>query len=226
MNIMHMDNGFLHLLQVFDALFPIGAYTMSNGLETYVQNGILRDGDTLRQYLDGMLYVLPYADLGFAAKAAMGEDIRTLDGLCAASKSAAELRQSTNRLCIRFLKNVCSLDHLSCLQKYQEGIENGTYFGCYPISVGMYIGNMCTDVSQGLSVYCYSHLSAAVNHAVKLVPLRQMDGQQVLHAALEQIPATVRTGMQCDISELGVGGFGFELRSMQHETLYTRIYIS
>ena len=79
---------------------------------------------------------------------------------------------------------------------------------------------------QGLCTYCYSLLSAAVNHAVKLVPLRQMDGQQALRSALPQIPAAVGTAMQCGIAELGVSGFGTELRSMQHETLYTRIYIS
>lgn len=32
-----------YLLQVNDALFPIGAYSHSQGLETYIQNGIVHD---------------------------------------------------------------------------------------------------------------------------------------------------------------------------------------
>lgn len=222
----HMDNGFLSILQVFDSLFPIGAYTMSNGLETYVQKGIIHDDNSLQRYLDSLLYTLPYSDLGFAAKAAMGEKIQLLDSLCAASKSAYELRQGSNRLCTRFLKNVCVLDKIPDIQEYQTNITEGTYFGCYPVAVGIYIGAVCEEISQGLSAFCYSQLSAAVNHAVKLVPLRQMDGQKVLHAALRRIPDAVQTAMACDITDLGAGGFGFELRSMQHETLYTRIYIS
>ena len=39
-----------YLLQVNDALFPIGGYSHSQGLETYIQRGIVRDIDTARIY--------------------------------------------------------------------------------------------------------------------------------------------------------------------------------
>ncbi len=49
-----MDNiGFLTLMQAFDSLFPIGAYAFSNGMETYVQRGIVTDKNTLSEFLDG-----------------------------------------------------------------------------------------------------------------------------------------------------------------------------
>ena len=107
-----------------------------------------------------------------------------------------------------------------------EGIAEGIFSGCYPVAAGFYIGASEADISQGLGIYCYNLLSAAVNHTVKLVPLRQTDGQKVLHSMLGKIPSAVEKTVDCDVSELGAGGFGFELRSMQHETLYTRIYIS
>lgn len=34
------------LLQVNDALFPIGGYSHSYGLETYIQKGIVKDADS------------------------------------------------------------------------------------------------------------------------------------------------------------------------------------
>ena len=37
-----------YLLQVNDALFPIGGYSHSQGLETYIQRGIVHDADTAR----------------------------------------------------------------------------------------------------------------------------------------------------------------------------------
>ena len=40
-----------YLLQVNDALFPIGGYSHSQGLETYIQRGIVRDIDTAREYI-------------------------------------------------------------------------------------------------------------------------------------------------------------------------------
>ena len=39
------------LLQINDALFPIGGYSHSYGLETYIQKGIVWDADTAEKYI-------------------------------------------------------------------------------------------------------------------------------------------------------------------------------
>ena len=41
----------LYMLQICDSLFPIGAFTLSNGLETYVQRGVVHSPETLAAYL-------------------------------------------------------------------------------------------------------------------------------------------------------------------------------
>ena len=66
----------------------------------------------------------------------------------------------------------------------------------------------------------------AVNHTAKLVPLSQLDGQAALAEIIVHIPETARLAMNVDADELGIGGAGFDLRSMEHEKLYSRIYIS
>ena len=43
-----------YLLQVNDALFPIGGYSHSQGLETYIQRGIVHD--VLRTKSNGILH--------------------------------------------------------------------------------------------------------------------------------------------------------------------------
>lgn len=227
---MGMNNtGWLRVLQSVDSLFPIGAFTLSNGLETYVQKGLVTNKDSLGSYLAGQLAVLPYSDLGFAAKAALGVDFRILDELCTASKSAYELREGSRKLCARFLKLQTALGNYPLLERYYADIAAGECSGCHCIAEGLLIREAAgsTDMTeQGLGMYCYSILSAAVNHAVKLVPLRQLDGQQALAAAAEEIPSACERALAADISELGVGGAGFELRAMQHERLYSRLYIS
>ena len=47
-----------YLLQVNDALFPIGGYSHSQGLETYIQRGIVHNVDTAREYIC-LLYTSP-----------------------------------------------------------------------------------------------------------------------------------------------------------------------
>ena len=92
------------LLQAFDPLFPLGAYTLSGGMETYTQKGLVSDKPSLAAYLKAQLHILPYGDLGVCAKTAEGEDILFMDSLCAAMKQPLEIRQGSEKLCIRFLK--------------------------------------------------------------------------------------------------------------------------
>ena len=46
-----MSEKLFYLLQVNDALFPIGAYSHSQGLETYIQKGIVHDEKTAEEYI-------------------------------------------------------------------------------------------------------------------------------------------------------------------------------
>ena len=39
------------LLQVNDALFPIGGYSHSYGLETYIQKGLVHDEDSAEEFI-------------------------------------------------------------------------------------------------------------------------------------------------------------------------------
>lgn len=53
-----------YLLQVNDALFPIGGYSHSQGLETYIQRGIVHDVDTAREYITHKIkWNLAYTEL-------------------------------------------------------------------------------------------------------------------------------------------------------------------
>ena len=63
MNRRDMEARFL-LLQINDSLFPIGGYSHSYGLETYIQKGLVSDGSTARLYIENRLRCsLLYTDL-------------------------------------------------------------------------------------------------------------------------------------------------------------------
>ena len=50
-----MDNmiGFMKIMQSVDAFFPIGAFTLSNGLESYVLEDWIRTPEDLKHWLGG-----------------------------------------------------------------------------------------------------------------------------------------------------------------------------
>ncbi|MGN0183010.1 MAG: urease accessory protein UreF, partial [Candidatus Ornithomonoglobus sp.] len=201
-------------------------FTLSNGMETYVSKGIVHDEKTLLCHLTSYLYILRFNDLAFASMARRGEDIEELDMLCSAYRAPYELRDGSRRQCMRFLKLHTELDDYMSLKKYLSLIKEKKCDGHYCIAMGLFIKEIGTDIETALELYCYSIISAMTNHAVKLVPLRQLDGQRALFEASEKIPETVRGALRTDKSELGAGGCGFDIRSMQHEGLYSRLYMS
>ena len=50
-----IDKNIFILLQINDSLFPIGAYSHSYGLETYIQKNLVNDMDSAYEYLESNL---------------------------------------------------------------------------------------------------------------------------------------------------------------------------
>lgn len=217
---------FLPLIQSLDALFPVGGFTLSNGLETYVQKNIVRDKETLSKFLKAYLYIASYNDIAFCVKAAMGYDTACLDRICTACRTPQEVRNGGIKMCSRFLKAHEAIGGFELLRRYAKMIKNAECDGHHCIAVGLLIREKKLDINMAAGMYAYNILSTMTNHAVKLVPLRQLDGQEALAEVAKGIESAVETAINADIDDLGVSGFGFDVRAMQHEKLYSRLYIS
>ena len=108
-------------------------------METYTNLGIVNSGESLSEYLDAYVYLLPYGDLGFAAKAAAGGDITLLDSIFAASRSPYEHRCGSSKMCARFLKTEISLGDYNLLKSYSEKNFGGTMHGLFPDISGTFL---------------------------------------------------------------------------------------
>ena len=221
----------LRMLQTVDAFFPVGAFTLSNGLEDYVVRERISTIEELQEYLNGCLQILPYNDLGIAALAyqyeSMPEQLLELDALANAMKSAREVRNGSIKMCRRYLKARKAMgDWGGTLQWYMEKITNKEAVGFHPVAVGIYGASIGMEAVDMLSMYGYSILSAIVNNGVKLVPLSQMDGQRVLFQSLEGLENAVVRALHVKTEELGISGSAFEIHCMDHEQLYSRQYMS
>ena len=104
------------LLQVNDALFPIGGYSHSQGLETYIQQGIVHDEKTAADYIRRKLKLnLACTDLlgvRLAYEYALKENVAALDNLeeiLGASRIPMEQREASRKMGSRFTKTICKL---------------------------------------------------------------------------------------------------------------------
>ena len=76
------------------------------------------------------------------------------------------------------------------------------------------------------SIYTYSLLSAIVTNAVKTIPLSQMSGQKILNEMLKKIEVCIAEAKTVQLEDLGIGGTEFDIEAMNHEMLYSRLYMS
>ena len=226
-----VKENFLKMMQTVDAFFPIGAFTLSNGLEDFVIRDVLCNSRDLEEYLEGFLTTLPYQDLGLISlafdNASCLEKIKELDAVAGAIKPAKEVRLGSIKMATRFHKARLSMNDCDeFLQGYIGMIEKKECKGYHPIALGIYGKSLDMDKNQLLLMYGYSLISAIVNNAVKLVPLSQLDGQRVLFNKLSKLEEIVDKAMKVDEKMLGITGASYDLHCMLHEKLYSRQYMS
>lgn len=290
-----MDFSFFELLQLNDATFPIGSYTFSWGLETFVQQGIIHDSKSAEAFIGSELSgSFLYSDLlavrlaweasgvgsagetycasgvGSAGEAhcASGvgkaneahsasctgnvpepnnaslvctvpswQKLQALDEIYGASRGPFELREGSRKLATRFEKTTDAFCEIPLLANGTHG-ENSTgsasemhgaktaaYQAVYfPVAYGAHCAERGIPLEECLAAFTYSQVSARVTTCVKLVPLSQSEGQRILYSLMKNFSDIVAKCFTLSENDLCRSSPGLDLRAMQHEFLYSRLY--
>ena len=211
------------LLQLNDSTFPIGAYILSWGLETFVQQKCIHDSQTALEYLESEISssflsneLLPVRLAYEYAQNGQWNKVLEIDEIYNAAKSAKEIRVGSKKITARFYKTVNQWQDTKELSEVQH----------YPVIYGAYCALKKIPLESALKTFLYSQFSARVTTLVKLIPLSQNEGQKILHSLFENFDRIL-----LDVTKLGEDDLcrscpSSEIRGLQHEYLYTRLYMS
>ena len=81
-------------------------------------------------------------------------------------------------------------------------------------------------MEETLYSYYYNTAIGLVTNSVKLVPLGQLDGQDIMFRLQPVMKRLVSETLKIDRSLVGMLDIGLDMRCMQHERLYSRLYMS
>ncbi len=219
------------LLHLSDPTLPIGGYTHSYGLESYVQSGVVCSVESAKMFVDNSLrYNVRYNDalyLRLAWQAASLLDfgrIRSIDEELTALKSPKEIRQASLKLGVRLLKIFNRRLQGEAVDELAKLAKSGG--GHYPIVYGVIACLLGLSLYDTLLSFYYNTMVCMVTNAVKLIPLGQLSGQDIIFELEAELDDLVEQTLSLDEAMRGVCAVGFDIASMQHERLYSRLYMS
>lgn len=229
------EGQFLHLMQIHDSAFPIGSYTQSFGMETYIQQDEVRTKQEVVNYCKAYLFHnLMRGDaiiVKAAHRAVQIEDLDRLvylEELCHGIKLARESRNGSIKMGKQFLQTILPLAEsgMDVLKEWKSKLDQQHVKGHYAVLYGIYTAALDVDVGRAVLTYLYSSVNGLIQNAVRAVPLGQHNGVQALHKLLPAIEEATEDALNCELDDLSNNAIGIEMASMQHEHLFSRLFIS
>jgi len=210
--------------------YPTGAFSYSHGLEYAVAAGLVRDRESLIDWVatavasgagksDGAL-------LAAAWRAATADDRDALDGaaeLAAAWRGTAETALESRAQGAAFLSVTRTawphplLDALA--------LRHGGELAL-PVAVGAATAAQQVPLSAALTAYLHAFASNLVSAGMRLIPLGQSDGQRAIAALEAIVAATAEHVSKTPLERIGTAAPLLDWCSMRHETQYTRLFRS
>jgi urease accessory protein len=220
----------LPLLQLASATLPVGAYSYSEGLEALAQSGQLSDAAALEHWLTQELRYgairVEAAVMARSHRATLTHDTAALTAWnrwLTATRETAELRAQSlqmGRSLIRLFQDLpSSSPPLLPASLHQDGCH-------FAIAFGLVAATWQIAESAATLGYLHSWATNLISAGIKLIPLGQTAGQQMIWGLQGVISETANAILTLEDDDLASCGWGLALASMAHETLYSRLFRS
>ncbi|MBX2840048.1 MAG: urease accessory protein UreF [Gammaproteobacteria bacterium] len=217
----------LQLLQLLSPQLPIGSYSYSQGLEWAVAEGWIEEASTLRSWLEELIRgPLAQQDLPLLKvlyQTADNADKEAFDywsQRALAFRDTAELRLEERARAEAYLRVFAALP-LPSHSDFTTALSR-TPLAC----VAWAAAQWKIDPADLLPAWAHNWLESSVINGVKIIPLGQSQGQQLLHSLLPAVSEAVEIAQCLDVECIGFSTPALSAASCRHELQHTRIFRS
>jgi urease accessory protein len=226
-----MAEALYRLLAWMSPAYPIGGFSYSHGVETAVEEGLIKDRASLMVWLESVLHhgtgVVDGALFAAAWRAATAEDWSTFDAIAeraAAWRGTAEMALESRQQGGSFLSITRTAWPHAALDSAHERLAGEL---ALPVAVALATACHGIDVEAALLGYLHAFTANLISAAVRSVPLGQSDGQIALANLAPAVQAAAAAALAVQsLDEVGTATPLLDWCSMRHETQYTRLFRS
>jgi urease accessory protein len=222
------DAALLAALQLGDSLFPSGGFTLSHGLETLAERGLIRDRADLAAWIGSSLVRQVGPSDGVAAAAAWDSagdpaTLAAIDATLFATKLAREPREvsvRTGRQLLGVLARIVG----EPLSAFQAEVRAGRSPGTQPVVLGL--GGRATGLDRRATVLLLLHqyVAGCLGAALRLLDVDDVEAQQARYALTPTIAAAADAALALPWEEMYACAPQTELMTMLHERSTVRLF--
>jgi len=215
----------LNLLRMSDSFFPMGSFTMSQGMEQIINENLLpkeKVAKIIDTYLDKVWKSFDMGIFYQAMEAAGKKDtelLKKIDEICYCSKLTEENRAATVKMG-KSLMNATEFDGGSIGKKYKDLIKTSTVYGTYPVALALASIHFKYKDLGALSLI-YVNLMEVTASLVRMGVIDYIEAQIILSHVVKSIQ--VKPVKLCDLHQ----SFPLvDIASMRHELSNSRMFMS
>jgi urease accessory protein len=220
----------LDLIWLASPALPVGGFSYSEGLESAVDAGLVRDAATAGDWLADQLQLgLARSDLAVVARAvpAWSEGnaagIAALNDWVAATRESHEFAQQTQQMGRSLLE---WLRHRAGDDPRVAVLAALAPAPTWPVAFALAAARTGAALPDTLAAFAFGWAENMVQAALKAVPLGQNAGQRILGRIADAIPAAVDAALRLADDERQAYAPMLAILSAQHETQYSRLFRS
>ncbi|AEM59207.1 urease accessory protein UreF (plasmid) [Haloarcula hispanica N601] len=227
------DAAALESFRLADSFLPVGTYTVSYGLEQFIQDDRVEDAADLEALLSTYLrqQVGPAELVALRAAHAAAAD-GNFEAVCRADRRlsavtlAAEFRESAQQSGDRLLSLQTELCEEALLDRYAERVDADEAPGNYAVVLGVATALADVAVRDACLLCCHGFVTGLLGAAQRLLSLGHTDAQRILDDLQPVMTAAVDDSADQGIDEMTPFAPLVDVLAAEHERAERRLFAS
>lgn len=213
--------------------FPVGSFAYSHGLEAAVSCGLVRTSDDLARWIGALLDAGSVRNdliiLGEAWGATLAGDLDRLgavNAVAVAFQPSAERYLEATQQGGSFVAAIAAAWPCEAVTAFHARSLDDAVAVAYPVAVGVAAAGHGIGREDVAGAYALAFAMNLVSAAIRLSVIGQTDGQRVIARMMSLVETAAQRSIARTMDDLGGAAYSSDLASLEHETLYSRLFRS